>query len=288
MIGDVVPGIARLIGWPLTAPTMVSVPSVQAALNLATNLLVAYGIQPAVVTGQSSVQERVEAFQYTLDCSRVLIQVRVVSEGVDLPIRRMIDLSPTMSPVKWLQQFGRGTRPGGESEYICTNRNLLRHCYLLDGLVPAEVVAEGQRLFGTSQRSGVRAIGFEGLGKFKTVEVPLANGTIGQMMAICQMENNRRVEYVALCSPLYSEVIYARKESLKEGDTMKWGPWVRIPGIPAVTQGFASVHKGSVTQKQLDWWKKSARRYGLNADVKPNNRQFAALPVLADLGVRLL
>jgi len=263
--------------------TMLALPSVELADYYGTHL----SIPTVVVTGEATSAERDEAFEKVLSRTHALVQVRVVSEGVDLPIRRLLDLSPCMSPVKWLQQFGRITRPDGESEYICTNRNLLRHSYLLEGLIPAEVVAKSEEEFGVSSRTSYRAIGFEGLGKFKMMKVPLANGTTGSLVCINKMEGNFLVQYAALCSPTDPEVLYARKVSQKDGDKISWGKWQMVDSLPDLDTGYTSVFKGQVTKPQLDWWKRDAKRWGLNADVVPDTRTFQALPVLANTRRRL-
>lgn len=268
-------------------PTILSLPSVALA-RMYTRELNAAGLPALCITGESTSAERRSAFDACIACTHALVQIRVVSEGVDLPLRRLIDLSPTLSPVLWLQQFGRITRPGDTpAEYICTNRNLLRHAYLLEGLLPVEVYKAGEAAFGKpSDRQTARAIGFEGLGKFKAEDIPLHNGTSGQLICISAAEGSLVTEYAAIASPLHAEVLYARRVNERKPDGTKYDQWVRIEAIPNLDTGFASVNKGSLSPAQGNWWKNAARFYGLDSTAKINRRQFVALPVLKHTGFR--
>lgn len=268
-------------------PTLLSFPSVDLA-RMYTAELNKNDLPAVCVTGDSSSTERRQAFQQSLDCTHLLVQIRVVSEGVDFPFRRLVDLSPTLSPVLWLQQFGRITRPGDDvAEYICTNRNLLRHAYLLEGLLPAEVYASGEKLFGKpSERQTYRALGFEGLGKFKSEPIPLKNGTTGQLICISAAVGSEVTEYAAIASPLHSDVLYAKRVNIRKPDGTKYDEWQRIDSIPNLEVGFQSIQKGSLTDPQNKWWKNRAHYYGLDNEAKINRRQFASLPILRQTGFR--
>lgn len=268
--------------WNLS--TMFSFPSTD-SVAAARSCFTAAGLPCCVVTGDTSQAERQQAFAACVNRTAALLQIQVVSEGVDLPIRRLIDVSPTLSPVRWLQQIGRIMRPwSGQSEYICTNRNLLRHCYLLDGLVPDSTVAAAQKVWEKpSNRDGLsRAIGLEAIGRFKATELPLRNGVTGLMYNLCRVEGTTRYEYAALCHPCRAEVLYAARVS----ETDKWGKWKKIDALPDMT-GFASAPVSSVSEKQEAWWRQSAGRVGLDPDAKVTRKNFAALPILAHTGERL-
>lgn len=272
----------------IDTPTMFAVPSVELTESLRI-VLEAQGTPAAVVTGKTPYSERQTAFQACLECRAVLVQVAVVSEGVDLPIRRLIDLSPTLSPVKWLQQFGRITRPGGMSYYIATNRNLLRHGYLLDGCLPSSAMAQAQAVFPPSTRSmGLRAVGLEAIGRLKPVEIPLKNGLKGLLYAMSSMEGHKRTDYCVIVRPTREEVIWARKDSLRSEQTgeLVWGKWYRCEP-PSELTGFASLPPSPITEKQKEWWKRSAASRGLDAEAEITKKQFPILPVLFDLKVRL-
>jgi hypothetical protein len=165
-------------------PTMVSLPNTE-TLRLFADAMAAR-VSPvaapvASVTAETGRAERRAAFAACVASEAILLQINVVSEGVDLPIRRLYDFAPCLSPVKWLQQLGRITRPvrPGEDapEYFCTNRNLLRHAYLLEGCLPAEVLAAGVKAFGgVGKYAALRAVGLEALGRLKAIELPLRTG----------------------------------------------------------------------------------------------------------------
>src|SRR5262249_39773823 len=132
-------------------PTMLALPSVETAAGCL-HALAAAGLPAALVTGETSQAARQEAFTATVAREQVLIQIGVVSEGVDLLLRRLVDPLPTLSPVRWVQLLGRITRPvpPGEAapEYWGCCRNLERHAYLLEGLVPLPALAQAQAAFG--------------------------------------------------------------------------------------------------------------------------------------------
>ena len=269
-------------------PTMFSLPSRELCYSLAT-ALESKGIPSVVVTGETPYSERQTAFRACVDCSAALIQVYVVSEGVDLPIRRLIDLAPTLSPVKWLQQFGRITRPSfsGSPEYICTNRNLLRHGYLLDGCLPIATMMQAQAAFPASSRAGIRAVGLEALGRLKPVDLPLKGGLKALAYSMSCLDGHVRTDYFVFVHPLHADPLWAMRESVRTGgDAVSYGRWHRCEP-PNDLSGFASLPPSSLSEKQEAWWKRCAAGVGLDPDAKINKKQFPALPVLYDMKVRL-
>lgn len=269
--------LARLIeSYPLDRPTMVACPTRATAHELQEILP-----DSVVVTGDSTRAERKQAYADLLACRKRLIQIAVVGEGVDLAVRRIFDAAPTLSPVRWVQLFGRLTRPGGESQYIGTNRNLLRHCYTLQGTIPAQQVAQSQAVFGLGERSGQRAFGLEGLGQFKANPLPLVNGLNGELYLLENSDKKGTIkQYACVLHPLHADPLWAERTNAA-GVYGNWSPAESPNGF----RGFASGNGATVTEKQLDWWKKSAAKYGLDADHRPNRRTFAALPVLSQLGL---
>jgi hypothetical protein len=269
---------------------MVAVPSREIAYLLHSTLLGA-SVPSAIVTGDTSRADRERAFQQCVDRQAVLVQINVVSEGIDLPIRRLIDLRPTLSPVYWLQLVGRITRPVREGEaapeYMCCCRNLERHCYLFQGLVPLTEIRQAQQAFSTpSKRSGARALGLEAVGRFKATELPLVDGSTGQLYCIQVVEGTQVRQYAVLVHPAAAEPLCATRINQRVSTGTRWGRWEQCP-VPTITNGFASVTAGQPSEKQLAWWTRSAKRYGLDSTATVTRRQFAALPVLADLGLKL-
>ncbi len=271
-------------------PTMVSLPSRALANAFATACILAGlpGGAVAVVTGETPRYDRQRIFAETVARRVALVQIQVVSEGVDLPIRRMLDLHPMLSPVEWLQSFGRITRPvaAGEPppEYVCCNRNLMRHAYLLEGCLPPEIVAAGDKLFGgPSKRLAARALGLETLGRFAGVEVPLADGTTGVCYNVSACEGATTRQYVCVVHPLRAEPFWATRVNQRTDDPMKphYGRWQRC-GPPDDLSGFASIPPSPLSDKQKAWWKRDARRRGLDPDAKVTRKNFGVLPVLTD------
>lgn len=275
--------IAELVHRRWDVPTLFAVSTTEQANTLAEYL--EYVSLPATaITQSTSRSERAEAFAACLRGETAIVQIDVVSEGVDLAIRRIIDLRPTFSPVRWLQLVGRATRPGGTSTYICCCRNIERHAYLFEGMIPPKTIATAQQAFGTpSARSGVRVVGIEGLGRFQAASVHFADDTVGAIYCLYSVEGAHKREFGVVLHPASAEPIYAEKVStMKEDGTRDWGKWRAIDAIPDV-QGFASTPPKTVTDKQRESYTRSGRRWGLNTQVEVDRKSIQAFFILRDL-----
>lgn len=282
------------VGGLAWVPTAITVPNTEAA-GLLVEALDRLGIPARRVGQDTSARDRGLAYAECRSGKGVLVSVRVLAEGVDLPwLRRLVDARPTMSPVSWLQQIGRITRPGPvRPEYICVCRNLERHAYLLQGMAPRRAVSDAQAAFpNPSKRSGSRSIGLEALTKFKAIDLPLADGVRGSMYALYATENATGVitEWVALLDPTSERSLTARREVAPATDGSRgYGRWVAAP-LPMDLAGHAtSGFRGEISEKQRLWWERQATRFGLDVEAVRGNRKlaqraFAALPVLRDLG----
>lgn len=273
-------------------PTMYAAPTVECARQLATALNV-IGAPANLLVGETPWSGRGSIFAAAQKGEAALVQVAVVGEGVDLPqIRRLVDLAPYMSPVRWLQQLGRVTRPGEvEPHYLCCNRNLLRHGYLLDGVLPPSQMIQAQQAFPERTRgafrSNARALGMEAIGRFKGIEVPLKSGLRAQMYALSCLDGHRRTDYVAIVHPLKQELFWAKTQHERaETGEYKWGRWAKC-APPEDLSGFNSVPPKSVSEKQMAWWERCAARHGLEPDVDVTRKLFQVLPVLSDTKTRL-
>ncbi len=282
-------------------PTMISVPSTEIATQLTVQLNLA-GLGAVKVTQDTPRSARAKAFQQTIDSIKALVQIDVISEGVDLPIRRLFDLRPTMSPVKWLQQIGRIMRPVKDEpppEYICCCRNLERHCYLMEGMFPPDSIKAAQEGFTDdkgipiySRRNVQRAIGLEGLGKFVTTPIHLLNGLTCFAYNLVSVDQFKRTEYFVLLHPGEAEPLRALRESTKSGTSdegypvYSWGKWQACESLPDV-KGMTSAKAGSLSEKQLAWWNRAAQGFGLNPHKEVNARSFQILPLLKDLRITL-
>lgn len=264
-------------------PTLFAVSTTEQANTLAEYLNSADMPATAITQGTTRT-ERSLAFAACLRGETAIVQIDVVSEGVDLAIRRIIDLRPTFSPVRWLQLVGRCTRPGGVSTYICCCRNIERHAYLFEGMIPAKTIAAAQQAFGSpSARSGVRVVGIEGLGRFQAASVHFADDTVGAIYCLYSVEGAKKREFGVVLHPASAEPIYAEKVStMKEDGTRDWGKWKAIDAIPDV-QGFASTPPKTVTDKQRESYTRSGRRWGLNTQVEVDRKSIQAFFILRDL-----
>jgi hypothetical protein len=251
------------------------------------------GLPIIPVTGDTSPADRRAAFD-ALRARRVaIVQIAVVSEGVDLPVRRILDLHPMLSPVEWLQQFGRATRPVGPGEpppeYLCTNRNLLRHAYLLEGCLPPESIRQAEKAFGgPGKRIGLRAVGLECLGRFKGAELPLAGDITGSMFLLSCPDGQTTRQYACLLHPSRADPIWATRSNERTEDPMKpaYGRWHQCDP-PADLSGFASVPPSQCTDKMRAWWARDAAKRGLDPEAEVTRKNFAVLPILTDLRMKL-
>lgn len=277
-------------------PTVVTVPSSDVASWLV-SALDRRGILADWVSAKTPARERAAAYRRCELGQSVLVSIAVLTEGVDLPwLKRLIDARPLLSPVAWVQQIGRIMRnkvDGSRGEYICTNRNLERHAYLLQGALPREKFAEAQAAFEKpSDRDNKGRVGLEAMRRFKAIPLPLAGGSTGFMFNVWSVDSEGvKTEYVSLLDPVQPEPITACRTipRLTEADGDRVydykaaGRWT-LCQIPDDLTGFAtSGQKRELSDPMLRWWKRSARRHGLDPDADINRRQFAALPVLSDL-----
>lgn len=270
--------------------TIFSVPSSEIALRLQ-HELGARGLPSAIVNASTSRDDRYKIFEATEAGILALIHINIVSEGVDLKLRRYIDLDPTMSPVEWVQKLGRITRPGDDDppEYICTNRNILRHAYVLDGIVPIGAIVESEKVFPKSERGHARVLGLEAIGRFKPTTALLRNGAKLYMYCLSTVVNSVVLEYCCILHPT-REPIWAMKVNIKDAETgvKTYGSWTRCEP-PNDVVGFGSIGAKSISEKQEKWWRKpwgGAASYGLDPDQPVDKKNFQVLPVLADLGER--
>ena len=278
---------------PLDRPTTVVVPSV-AAID---------AIMPLFpgsfsVTATTSMAERGRIFEKTLRCEGLLFQIRAVGEGTDIPLRRMIDISPSMSPVLWMQRFGRIMRPGGGSEYLCLCHNLLRHGYLLDGVVPSSAFKRARDAWGEewrpSRRMMTRALGLSGIGRFDPTEVDLTNGEVAWLYAI--KEKRGLASYAALQLPGAPEVYYYQRDDAHTGKEKTfttpdghlvrykekaYGKWSRIDKLPEI-KDCASYPEEFVGPAHRDFWLNQAARYGLVPVEDVTSKQAVLLSILKD------
>lgn len=234
--------------------------------------------------------QRLLCFEMLVNRFAALSQVSVLGEGVDLPVRRLVDASPKMSPVAWLQQFGRCTRPIGPGEarpqYISTNRNLSRHAYLLEGLCPsAAVVASDLAFGGPSKRGASRALGLEAIGRFRASEVTLENKLVCLFYSLVSVTDGRAREFACLVHPTAPDPVWGeRVHGVKADGSRDYGRWRRCES-PSDLVGFGSTAPRDVSEKQEAWWKRAAPGRGLDVDAKVTRKNFAVLPFLIDLGL---
>lgn len=287
------------------------------------------GLPCAVIVAET--KNRGEIFRRVLDRRAVLLQVRAVGEGVDLPLRAMYDMSPTMSPVLWLQRLGRIMRPigmeecytcdggrlrddclvcsgkgsyrGAQPSYFACCHNLMRHGYLMEGLIPKSSFIEARQAWGDdwkpSRRCMTRALGNTGFGRFLPVEVPLHGGGTAWLYALKTTDGLR--SYAALLLPQCPAPVYFERHDVLTGERKKFttdtgheveyaekkqGPWKAIAALPDLA-GCASYPSDPVFPSMAGRWKDGAKRYGLDASITPTRKQYLLFRILQDTRQRV-
>ena len=246
-------------------------------------------------------KERDVAYEACRKGEKILLQIMALTTGVDIPeLQTLIDARPTLSPVSFLQLFGRLTRPYPcTKRYICTSRNLERFAYLLEGLCPLSVVGESQQSFGgMSVRSASKTIGLEAVGRFKPIPVPLANGVNAAMYALQTLTAERKLkEFLLLCLPNFQKpLIFSRLSGQAKWNEATavperaWGKWQIEKTLPDDFCGYkTSPQRGNLSDKQIAWWERSAAHRGLDpaAAADMERRQFPILPALMNTRLSL-
>lgn len=280
-------------------PTMIAVPGVATAKELGDRFAIA-DLPACVVTGETKDAERQKVFERLASSSVILIQVAVVTEGVNIPeLGRLIDLDPTMSPVKCMQRVGRLCRPKLYSpEWIVCNHNLLRHGYLWEGCIPPAAFIAAKTAwskdFKPSKRLAIRAVrgDLKTLGRFTPANVPLADGMPCWLYCFSVNEGFQSTQYAVILKPDRPEPILAeRKIPLKEDadgrmvkDFTTKPKWRRVKTLPDVKGGISvPCHPISLPMEQ--WWDRSHKFLGLKSreECQPDAREFQILPILSNL-----
>lgn len=270
-------------------PTMVAVSSVGLAEKLKELIP-----QSEVITADTPDDQRAEIFERLRNSDTLLIQINVVSEGVNIPeLGRLIDLAPTMSPVKIMQLVGRVCRPKDPPpEWIVCNHNLLRHGYLWEGAIPPSAFVQARTAwapdFKPSNRLAIRAIrgDLKSLGKFKPATVPLANGGTSWYYCFGVMDGLTAVRYGVLLNPAMAEPLMGvQKIPVTDGkkDFRTKPIWRQIKELPDI-KGATSLPTTFVGDNALQWWKNAAKIRGLDPEAIPDAKTFQVLPFLTDLG----
>jgi hypothetical protein len=262
---------------------------------------------PSVIVNAATKLRR-ELFNAVEEGIVALLHINIVTEGVDLRLRRLVDCAPTMSPVKWVQQLGRITRKVRcalharsrnfaeirdcsacrnmpQPQYICTNRNILRHSYALDGCVPTKAVVDAEKCFPPGKRDHARAIGLEAIGRFKPTTTKLLDGSTLYVYSVSAAVGPIVTDYCCLVHPTKAPVWTAKVNVKKEDGTRDWGKW-RECEAPTDIRGFSSTSSKEPSPKQMAWWLRSAAWHGLDPSQEVNRKSFQALPVMADTGVQ--
>lgn len=295
LMGEV-EALAELVAAQRTGPTAVAVPSSLIAAELRSRLEL-LDIRGDWVNQATPARERAECYERCRAEESVLIDIATLTEGWDMPeLTTLIDAQPTLSPVRWMQRIGRIMRPWEQSpRYVCTNRNLERHSYLMQGAVPRRDVLAAMEAFGApSSRLGKR-VGLESLHKFKCSEIPTKDEGVALLYSLTRVEDDGTRVDRAVVLDAERTICAEARHTQDAGGERKWGKWRKCDVWDDMT-GFRSkspsgrprkpsdVNK-NLSDKQVQWWERSAGRHGLDpeASAEVDRRQFDALPLLSAL-----
>jgi hypothetical protein len=295
------------------------------AVGLVAEAMAARSLPAVSVT--ATTRGRGRLFGDTVARRAVLLQVRAVGEGVDLPLRVMYDLSPTMSPVLWMQRVGRVMRPfsvcsdcgaewrpddwrccsghgvQGRPVYFSCCHNLMRHGYLFEGLIPRAAFTESRTAWGDdwepSRRSMTRALGNTGFGRFHPVEVRLKGGGAAFLYALRAADGLR--SYAALLLPHLAKPLYFGREDALTGRELEWttpsGHAVKYPEkkvgrwTPLAElpdlEGCLSYPNDAMFPWKKQKWEREADARGLDAAAEVTRKTYTLLEILRDTNKRI-
>ena len=255
-------------------PTIVALPSSKSVEEVY-ECLTRHNLPCVAVTQATARKIRQQHFERTTAQTHILLQIDVISEGVDLPIQRVVDLKPTMSPVRWMQQIGR-IRPHATyaPSYICCNRNIERHGYLMEGMLPLSTFVEAQEIFKKpSKRSGSRGVGLEGVGKFKSIPLKLKSGLTIECYNLVSVNQFEKTEYMVVVHPQHPAPLFGKRNiRIVDGKLDYMGSrWGLLDNVSDLS-GFSTGKKyPTLTDKQLHRWNSDAESYGLDSTMQTDN-----------------
>lgn len=246
------------------------------------------GFSVRKIDADTKMSERNEIMRESKDLKTLILQIRVLERGVDAPwLRRLVDLAPKTSPVSFMQLYGRIMRPGGYNEVICCNRNVERFAYLYNGVLPPHVKVKAMEAFkGSSERFLRFFLQIKGIGRFKVLKAPLANGNTMPFYYLSnaggsEEEGMHSKEYIFFVHPKTGEVFSATRDMALE--YKKGTPWVKCE-IPNKLEGFGiSPLREAMSPAQAKWWYSSAKIWGLDRTKYEDidMRVFGILPCLS-------
>ena len=271
-------------------PTMLAVPTREILWDLVSKRKFLVGID-----ANTKFADRVQAFEDVVANRKMLVQISAASEGVDLPLRCLLDARPMYSPVSWCQTVGRITRLATDHRpmYICTNRNVERHAYIWEGAIQKANMAQAQNAFDVpSKRSLHRALGLEILGSRKPTKVVSASEVIYSCVPLAHTDKQgRTTEWLAIVDPTGGRDTWFTKHSTVDPNGKRdYGKW-QIAPPPETLSGYKPGRwtSGPLSEKQEVWYNRGAHIVGFHPSMAGviDRKGFNVFAALTEVGLRL-
>lgn len=269
-------------------PTVVSVSSTAVARRVVQEIE-ALGVPAAAILQDTPGLERGRLFDSVSRNEVVLVQIRCLAVGVDIPpLTALVDCQPTQSAVLYLQTAGRVLRkdpnnPSKQPVIFSTNANVINHGRCFVG-TPAyrDVVDISEKEPKRDDRQFLRqlVVGTEAnLSRVAILKARNLNGQDVTFLNLCAP--------IAENSPIFHEHLIIRVPGKRQkilhaeritGANIDWSSeeaqWKETP-LPKVLDGLKTQKKRGggpePTEKQYNYFKACGRSVGLDTDVEPQD-----------------
>lgn len=170
-----------------------------------------------VILDDTPYSERLKIIEDCMIFRKPIFFISAISEGIDYPFQQLIDLCPMYSPVKWIQIIGRIMRT--KSNYICTNRNVMRHSYLLSGCLDKYTTNNLYTAWPMqSMRISSRVLGVEKIERLKPLQVDTLSGhKILLYNVTCTKSDWTDEDYTIVVHPQYEDAKIIRFDNREVG-----------------------------------------------------------------------
>jgi len=277
-------------------PTVVSVSSTAVAHRVVQEIE-ALGVPAAAILQDTTGLERGELFDKVSRNEVVLVQIRCLSVGVDIPpLTALVDCQATQSAVLFLQTAGRILRkdpgnPGKQPVIFSTNSNVINHGRCFVG-TPAyrDVVDICEKEPKRDDRQFLRQLVVGTEANLSRVAILKARNLSGQDVTFLNL-----CAPIAENSPIFHEHLIVRVPGRRQkilhaerltGANIDWSApeaqWKQTP-LPRELTGLKTQKKRNpeMSEKQVRFWMSCARSVGLDPDIEIETQDTRLIGLLA-------